>query len=110
MESRNLISIRALPGLLFCAIQFCAGIHAFAQDQTASFWAAVQDRNFGQMKRLIAQGVNLETRNGEGWTPLIAAARAGDFEMAKLLLDSGADASAKSAHALGSTALCFAIR
>jgi ankyrin repeat protein len=83
----------------------------FSQAAAASvsaMWAAVQERDFTEIKRLVAQGSSLETRNNEGWTPVLVAARAGDFELAKVLVEAGAEVNVRSTHAFGSTALCFA--
>lgn len=45
--------------------------------------------------RLIAAGVDVNARSDDGWTPLHVAASRGDLELARLLLDAGAEVNAR---------------
>eukprot|EP00040_Diaphanoeca_grandis_P022555 m.121520 g.121520 ORF g.121520 m.121520 type:complete len:1909 (+) comp28862_c0_seq1:110-5836(+) len=44
------------------------------------------------VQHLLDYGANIEIRSLEGWTPLLHAAKHGKYEVAKILLDSGANA------------------
>ena len=50
------------------------------------------------LKRLLELGVNRDSRDSEGRTPLISAAEGGQLECVKALLDAGADIRAQSIH------------
>lgn len=58
---------------------------------------AIEKNNIGQIQNLINQGVDLNTRNARGDTPLIAAILNGKEEIANLLIDQGADINATTA-------------
>ena len=47
------------------------------------------------VKRLLAHGADPKEANAKGWTPLHAAAKAGEIESVKMLLDAGANIEAK---------------
>jgi ankyrin repeat protein len=44
---------------------------------------------------LIRKGANINATRDDGWTPLHEAAKEGDVEMVKLLIERGADVNAK---------------
>ena len=54
-------------------------------------FAAVDDEDVDALSSLLASGASLESRNGDGWTPLIAAAYVGNVELVDVLLRGGAD-------------------
>jgi len=69
------------------------------------------------VEALLAKGTNPNTTNPDGVTPLMTASSRGHFEVAKLLLDHGANVNAKIEHALpnkenilGLTALMMSIK
>lgn len=52
---------------------------------------AVLDRDIAAVERLIRSGATLEGRDEVGATPLISACSSGQFRIAELLIDAGAD-------------------
>ncbi|KAH6672770.1 ankyrin repeat and SAM domain-containing protein [Plectosphaerella plurivora] len=50
------------------------------------------------LRAFLAQGVNINGQDDEGYNPLIWATRAGRADVVKFLLDSGADKAAKDSH------------
>jgi hypothetical protein len=52
---------------------------------------AAVDGEIEQVKSLISKGADVNTKNGEGWTPLQYAASRGYMEIVELLLEHGAD-------------------
>lgn len=67
--------------------------------------AAEQGRT-EEVSQLLAGGQSIETRDDNGWTPLIAAASQGRTETVALLLQKGADVNVKDYE--GYTALRYA--
>jgi ankyrin repeat protein len=57
--------------------------------QTALMWA-VSQRNSEVARILVEHGADIHARSTTGFTPLLFAARVGDVESARLLLDAGA--------------------
>jgi ankyrin repeat protein len=51
--------------------------------------------NVNEVKRLIKEGVDVDTRDPNQWTPLHAASSSGKYAITKLLLSLGADIEAK---------------
>lgn len=70
--------------------------------------AAVRQRDLERVKRLIAQGTDVNARDRLGSTPLLDAAWLGDLEISQFLLAHGADVNALHREA-GSTALEYAV-
>lgn len=69
---------------------------------------AIKDNDLGSLKKLLAQGADLETRNDTGNTPLMAACGKGpDLTLALELLSRGADVNARNKY--GGTPLLFAV-
>jgi uncharacterized protein len=60
------------------------------QDQTAAMWAAAE-RHPQVLRTLIEANADLKAHTKTGFTPLHFAARFGDIESAKTLLDAGVD-------------------
>src|SRR5215471_9456790 len=61
-----------------------------AQHQTAAMWAAAE-RHTQVLRTLIEVNADLKAHTKTGFTPLHFAARVGDIESARLLLDAGVD-------------------
>ena len=59
---------------------------------TALFNAILKSR-MSLLESLLRTGVDVNIRNSDGMTPLMAAASSGNLEMIRLLLDKGADTS-----------------
>ena len=60
------------------------------QNQTAAMWAAAE-RHPQVLRTLIEVGADLKAHTKSGFTPLHFAARVGDLESARVLLDAGVD-------------------
>jgi predicted Zn-dependent protease len=67
---------------------------------------AIEQGRTDEVTRLLDGGQNINSRDENGWTPLIAAANQGQTEIVQLLLARGADASLKDYE--GYTALRYA--
>ena len=61
-----------------------------AQNQTAAMWAAAE-RHTQVLRTLIEANADLKAHTKTGFTPLHFAARVGDVESARMLLDAGVD-------------------
>ena len=61
------------------------------REQTALMWA-LGEKHAAVALRLIEHGADIHAATTLGFTPLLFAAREGDLEAAKILLDAGADA------------------
>lgn len=70
---------------------------------------AVIARDLHGVQQALAQGASIETRNHQGRTPLILAAQAGALEIARFLVERGAEVNARSSSETGSTVLSFAL-
>ena len=60
------------------------------QNQTAAMWAAAE-RHTQVLRTLIEVKADLKAHTKTGFTPLHFAARVGDLESARMLLDAGVD-------------------
>jgi len=69
-------------------------------------WAAKEGR-LEKVKRLLAEGADVNTRSRCAQTALMEAAEAGHLEVVKLLLDNGADINAR--NGFGWTVLMHAV-
>ena len=87
---------------------FLLSVGSGSAKDASALCEAVEAGDVATAQKLLAEGAGIESRNDKGWTPLIVAANATNAEMAKLLIEKGADVNAKSSSAIGSTVLCFA--
>jgi len=74
----------------------------------AKLIAASQSGETDKVKRLLAEGADVNARDREEWTALIHASRNGHAGVVELLLDRGADVDARDNN--GGTALIHASR
>ncbi|XP_068572811.1 ankyrin repeat, SAM and basic leucine zipper domain-containing protein 1-like, partial [Cebidichthys violaceus] len=65
---------------------------AVPQDNESLLKRAINEGDVGTVQRLLDDGVDVETRLGFEWTPLMCAVSVANYELAKLLLDRGASA------------------
>jgi ankyrin repeat protein len=70
-------------------------IKAEKEDVLMPLFIAVRDRDKETVKRLIAEGADVNGMLNGGWTPLVLAARKGYEDVAELLIAEGADISAR---------------
>jgi uncharacterized protein len=66
-----------------------------SQDATVRLQRAVATGDLVAVQRAIADGADLERRDRDGRTPLVAATKADRVQVARALLDAGADPDAK---------------
>ncbi|WP_067272842.1 ankyrin repeat domain-containing protein [Mitsuaria sp. 7] len=71
---------------------------------------AAHEGDITEMKRLIAQGYDVNLFDDLGNTPLHEAVRADRYRVAEWLLDHGASVNANEAERIGETPLCFAVQ
>ena len=83
----------------------CLGNEYSKVIETSSLRAAVMEDNADEVQRLLNLGTNIEERY-QNWTPLMTACERGQYCMALLLLERGADTSA--VNNKGRCALSFA--
>jgi len=84
----------ALPILIICILltNSCATTPETDEDH---LWRAVRSGDHAEVKRLIGTGVDVNAGGGEKWTVLMVAAANGHTEVARLLIEAGADVHAK---------------
>jgi hypothetical protein len=82
--------------------------HPVRQDPDQSLLEAVDSGNLEDAREAIQRGANVDLRDDRGRTPLMIAAKGGRLDMARLLVEKGADVNAQSTGKAGSTVLCFA--
>ncbi|MDH3695135.1 MAG: ankyrin repeat domain-containing protein, partial [Gammaproteobacteria bacterium] len=63
-------------------------------DQYDGLFAAVAKGDIVQVEKLVADKVNLESRDSAGRTPLLVATHFSNDDVARILLEAGADANA----------------
>lgn len=64
---------------------------------------AIERNQISEVRRLIEKGINVNSKDGDGWTPLMLAADNNNLQIAKLLVELGADLEQKNDD--GETAL-----
>lgn len=105
----DLLSALALGDDVAADRLLAAGIEPEVRD--AALLAAAHHGRAKQAERLVALGADVNTRGQAGWmrgvTPLIAAANGNHREIARLLLERGADATIRDEYP-GATALHYA--
>lgn len=69
----------------------------FAMGKDPALIVAVDEGDKAEVRKLIAQGANVDEVNWQGRTPLVIAAQFGRLGIAKLLLDHGANVNAQAA-------------
>ncbi|KAK9516227.1 hypothetical protein VZT92_024170 [Zoarces viviparus] len=71
---------------------------AVPQDNESLLKRAINGGDVGTVQQLLDNGVDVETRLGFEWTPLMCAVSVANYELAKLLLDRGASANFSKDH------------
>ncbi|XP_070763358.1 ankyrin repeat, SAM and basic leucine zipper domain-containing protein 1 [Enoplosus armatus] len=64
-----------------------------AEDNVSMLKRAINEGDIGAVEQLLDNGMDVDTRLGFGWTPLMCAVNVANYDLAKLLLDRGASAS-----------------
>ncbi len=84
-----------MRGFLVVGICVCAWFGAAAQSSPDELFQAVRNNDIAILKAQLAKGVDVNSRDKRGNTPLMQAATFGSVEAVKLLLNSGADVNAR---------------
>ena len=103
------MNLKYPTGIAVLALATVLGAHplaAAAGDADEAFAAAIERRDFAGAVELLGAGADPNIRLDHGKTALMAAAKAGAFELAGRLLERGADVDARNDN--GGTALMFA--
>lgn len=103
--SHRIRVIRTVLIALAC-LQVCLPNAGLAQNDTQALFEAVQSNNVPELKRLVKNGVDVNSRDDIGQTALMHACTQGYKESAAILLSAGADIDAQ--DAVGGTALMYA--
>ena len=90
--------------LLVALILTCS---VFADDKTEEFWNAVRKGDMEKVKTFLAEGIDVNAKNRYGATALSFAADKGHVEIARLLIEKGADVNVKDTF-YGATPLSWA--
>uniref|UniRef100_A0A3P8T0Q9 Ankyrin repeat, SAM and basic leucine zipper domain containing 1 n=1 Tax=Amphiprion percula TaxID=161767 RepID=A0A3P8T0Q9_AMPPE len=79
-----------------------------AEDSVSKLKQAISKGDIATVEQLLDNGVDVETRLGFEWTPLMAAVSVANYDLAKLLLDKGASANFSKDHFTVLMASCTA--
>ncbi|XP_016406091.1 ankyrin repeat, SAM and basic leucine zipper domain-containing protein 1 [Sinocyclocheilus rhinocerous] len=82
--------------------------HLNGEDKVSNLKRAISARNVDLVRELLDSGLDVETRLGFGWTPLMCAVHVAHYELAELLLDHGASANFSKDHYTVLMAACTA--
>uniref|UniRef100_A0A673MVW9 Ankyrin repeat, SAM and basic leucine zipper domain-containing protein 1-like n=1 Tax=Sinocyclocheilus rhinocerous TaxID=307959 RepID=A0A673MVW9_9TELE len=82
--------------------------HPNGEDKIFTLKRAITTGNVDLVRELLDRGLDVETRLGFGWTPLMCAAHVAHYELAELLLDHGASANFSRDHYTVLMAACTA--
>uniref|UniRef100_A0A671NQS5 Ankyrin repeat, SAM and basic leucine zipper domain-containing protein 1-like n=1 Tax=Sinocyclocheilus anshuiensis TaxID=1608454 RepID=A0A671NQS5_9TELE len=82
--------------------------HPNGEDKVFTLKRAITTGNVDLLRELLDSGLDVETRLGFGWTPLMCAAHVAHYELAELLLDHGASANFSRDHYTVLMAACTA--
>ncbi|XP_052437538.1 ankyrin repeat, SAM and basic leucine zipper domain-containing protein 1 isoform X2 [Carassius gibelio] len=82
--------------------------HVNGEDKVSSLKRAITAGNVDRVRELLDNGLDVETRLGFGWTPLMCAVHVAHYELAELLLDHGASANFSRDHYTVLMAACTA--
>jgi hypothetical protein len=69
--------------------------YALAKKKWPTIIVAAEECNLEKVKSLVARGASVNTKDEDGWTAFMWAVNKGYINLAKLLLDKGADVNAK---------------
>ncbi|XP_044048767.1 ankyrin repeat, SAM and basic leucine zipper domain-containing protein 1 [Siniperca chuatsi] len=69
-----------------------------AEDNLSMLKRAISKGDIGAVEQLLDNGMDVETRLGFDWTPLMCAVSVANYDLAKLLLDRGASANFSKDH------------
>ncbi len=80
---------------------------AWAGDINSDFIKAAAKDDTATVKNLLAKGADVNTKNDDGWTALMLAAKGGYIDIVKLMLTNGAEINVKNMG--GFTAFMYAV-
>ncbi|TXI10825.1 MAG: ankyrin repeat domain-containing protein [Rhizobium sp.] len=90
MRRRLIVSFAVLAALIASPL--------LASERTmneAKLFAAASNDDAGEIRKLLATGVNIDARNKSGETPLLVATHKNNLKAAEALINAGADVNAK---------------
>lgn len=96
-----------LRKLIFFLPLLCV-VALFADEKTEEFWSAVKKGDLQKVQTHLAAGIDVNAKNDYGATALSFAADKGHVEIARLLIDRGADINVKDSF-YGSTPMDWAV-
>ncbi|XDV28913.1 hypothetical protein PO909_032106 [Leuciscus waleckii] len=88
--------------------EFSEEVHLNGEDKVSTLKRAITAGNVDLVRELLDGGLDVETRLGFGWTPLMCAVHAAHYELTELLLDHGASANFSRDHYTVLMAACTA--
>lgn len=84
------------PGILVtCLMVIAMGMTDANESNPQRLLAAAAANDAAGLRELLRQGVNIETRDGDGRSALLLATRANAIDAARVLIEAGADVNAK---------------
>jgi ankyrin repeat protein len=103
---KSIFEKQAFPWMMLSLCLAAATVRGV--DYDSALLEAVEAGDIQRAVESLDKGADLETRNKEGWTPLIIAIRKRSPDLARELVARGADVNGQSSSAIGSTVIHFA--
>jgi uncharacterized protein len=91
-------SVRKLLAICFAFILLIVACPMFASEQSVNetkLHSAAANDDVATIKGLLSEGVNIETKDGNGRTALLIASHGNKINAAKALIEAGGDVNAK---------------
>ena len=66
------------------------------KEKYRDYYSLINASDNEELKRLLENGIDINAKDGDGWTALMDASNKGNLEIAKYLLENGADINSQS--------------